>query len=54
MELAGLLYNYERGDVSLKSAIQAKLEQDSMTPLYEQSCAKFSWEVDASLLESMK
>lgn len=54
MDLAALLYNYERGVVENKKEILEKVVEDSMTPLYEQLCTKFNWELDQSVLETLK
>ncbi len=54
MDLAALLYNYERGVVENKGAILEKVVEDSMAPLYEQLCAKFNWDVDQSVLKTLR
>lgn len=54
MDLAALLYNYERGVVENKDAILEKVVEDSMTPLYEQLCTKFNWELDQSVLKTLR
>jgi len=60
MELANQIYNYERkteaGEDSseLKEKIVAKIMEDCMLPLYETSCSKYSWAVDADLVATMK
>lgn len=54
MELASLLYNYEREKGLHQDTIMAKLTEDSMAPLYEQLCSKYSWQLDEELLRNMK
>lgn len=54
MELATLLYNYERQSGSHKEAIVKEITDNSMALLYEQLCVKFSWQMDEELLQSMK
>lgn len=54
MDLAALLYNYERGVLGNKEAILKIVVDDSMAPLYEQLCFKFNWEMDQSVVDSLK
>jgi hypothetical protein len=54
MELASMLYNYERQEGLHLDEIMAKLKEDTMAPLYEHLCSKYSWQLDEELLRTMK
>ncbi len=54
MELAALLYNYERGVHENKEAILKKVTEDVMAPLYEELCTKFKWELEQGVIDAMK
>eukprot|EP01038_Epipyxis_sp_PR26KG_P004622 gene4622-6501_t len=60
MELAQLIYRYERIDplsadaTDIKTQIVQSLEIDTMAPLYEELCNRFSWQIDATLLEKLR
>lgn len=54
MDLAALLYNYERGVLENKEAIVKIVVENSMTPLYQQLCTKFNWELDQSVVDTLK
>ena len=54
MDLAALLYNYERGVLENKEAIVKIVVENSMTPLYQQLCSKFNWELDQSVVDTLK
>lgn len=54
MEFANMLYNYERQKGLHLEEIMTKLKADNMAPLYEHLCAKFAWQINDDLLQTMK